>query len=499
MFYTKEQFNDFITCQGCNTIFKDPRSLPCGECMCNNCIKNQTNEGNKQFNCSLCNEMHIVPLNDGFPVCRMMISFMNKEPDGEFKFRVFDEFQNQLKAMKDDLDSYTSKIDNSNSIINEHCEMVKNQIEIKVESIIQQIEKCKEELIQKVDAYETKCKSIVENKKEDFQRTIKETAQLATQYTDYTIKQRIDEIEIIEMKENLNTQRNILTNEIEQFEQIIFDGARVEFNSFESQIESSLIGTINFNFSKIINLECDTDDIKMLNLANNQFLIVENITNSKSRLNLFDKDFNLIGNGELAFSINSLCFNPKENTILCSFFHGKCYFIAVLDQSFNFLNKSYSPNFVSICADSEKVYCLTEYLLNVYILDSNLKFLSSVGQHESNLPFFIDPNVYSEIKVMNKKLIMISENKIRVIDAYTGLEVALIKEKSHQIIIDKDELHMIVYKEHRKYELQTYNSNFKLKSSYLINDTDNIEDCFFSIKDNKVKFIFNKKTFKVSF
>jgi tripartite motif-containing protein 2/3 len=76
MFHITDQMRKAVICQICKQVFVDPRNLPCGHSVCNNCIKPDA-DNESHFKCHCCNEMHILPQN-GFPVSQVMASFLEK-------------------------------------------------------------------------------------------------------------------------------------------------------------------------------------------------------------------------------------------------------------------------------------------------------------------------------------------------------------------------------------------------------------------------------------
>jgi hypothetical protein len=243
MFFTENQIKDKTTCEKCKTIFNDPRSLPCGECLCNKCIVNEVDD-KSEFKCFCCDEMHNVPKN-GFPVNKIVLSFLQMKPNAEIKFNVWEEFKKQLKQMKANLDNLNSSVDSSSEIVNEHCEMVKNQIETRTESLIQQIENYRDVLFKEIDDYEKECRDNIKKEKSNFKEKIREISQLFDEYTQYLNNQNIDENVLIEMNKNAIIQTEALGNEIKKFNAVIFNNNKIKFNYCKQDgIDSTTIGRI---------------------------------------------------------------------------------------------------------------------------------------------------------------------------------------------------------------------------------------------------------------
>jgi hypothetical protein len=60
---------------------------------------------------------------------------------------------------------FNSKVEMSSETLKDHCEIVRNEVEVKTESLIQKIEKNKESLLKQIDNYETDCEMKIKNEK----------------------------------------------------------------------------------------------------------------------------------------------------------------------------------------------------------------------------------------------------------------------------------------------------------------------------------------------
>jgi hypothetical protein len=57
MFYKKEEIDAALRCFICSGILVDPRTLPCNESACHECIRKMSNADN-EFDCSFCSIKH---------------------------------------------------------------------------------------------------------------------------------------------------------------------------------------------------------------------------------------------------------------------------------------------------------------------------------------------------------------------------------------------------------------------------------------------------------
>jgi hypothetical protein len=511
MFYTEKQIEDETTCGKCKTIFDDPRSLPCGECICNKCILNEIdNERMNEFNCFCCGEMHNVPKN-GFPFCKPMLSLLQIKPQGEIKFNVWEEFKTQLKQMKDNLDSLNSNFKLSDEIVNEHCEMVKNQIEIRTESLIQKIENYKEVLFKEVDDYQIECKDNIMKEKSTFEPIIEENTKLFDEYTEYLDKQIIDENVLIQMNQHVITQTKTLEDELKKLNAVIFNNNKIKFNDCEQDdIDSSKIGKIVYEsltsfdltkFSKTIDLKSKITSfssiLKTLVLENGCIVIVYKDTSNYSNICVFDRNLNLMKKSRASLLLNYFMRQPVylnlRDHILVNYYDRDYGYYILLTMNQDLVVQKRSGNcgklYSQLCGNSEKVIGLYEGKLDIY--NSNLELIQTVGQIvHSLLSFYVDDSNIIEVLILNDNYILRRSNNITIVNINSGIQVALIEIKSHQIVTKDNIIYAVVSNKNSEYELKVYNSNGELKNDYkLIGFT---TDYLYSFNGNKIVSSLNK-------
>jgi hypothetical protein len=237
MFFTQDQINDDITCQRCKHLFVDPRCLPCGDCLCFSCIESDDK-------CFFCEQVHSVP-KDGFPISKTIVNLLKKKP--MFKFTLFDEFKNKLDEFKSSLDSFNSKIEMSSETLKDHCDFVRNVVEVKTESLIQKIEKNKELLLKQIDNYETECQMRMKNEKQNIDSNYQKYSNFINEYNNYINNEQVDKTNISKVKTNLLEKRLLLLRTINDFNYIIFNGQKIKFIEYENDsINEYNIGRFTF-------------------------------------------------------------------------------------------------------------------------------------------------------------------------------------------------------------------------------------------------------------
>jgi hypothetical protein len=489
MFFSENQFKDQTTCEKCKTIFENPRSLPCGECICNKCIINGIDDKRRnEFNCFCCGEMHNVPKN-GFPVCKPMVLLLQMKPQVEIKFNVWDEFKNQLKQMKDNLDKLISNVKLSDEIVTEHCEIVKNQIETRTESLIQKIENYKEVLLKEIDDYALECIDNITKEKINFNQQIEQYSKLSDEYTEYLNKQIIDENVLIQMNKDAITQTEALECKIKKLNTVIFNGNKIKFNDCkQDDIDSSKIGEMvyeplySFDLTKCSNpidlkskITSFSSIAKTLVLQNGNVVIVYADTSGCSNICVFDQNYNLKKTSRISALLNPNYPNNNLYNFPNCFNSGNLILINGLDSSSNYyqlftLNQDLvvqirssncSKSYSQICGNSEKIIGLCGGQLDIY--NSNLQLLQTVGQTDNSLPFYVDPSNIIEILIFNDNYILRRSNNIAIVNIVSGVQTNSIDIKSHQMITKDNRIYAVVLNKYNQFELQVYNSTGKLE------------------------------------
>ena len=80
MFYEESIISKFLICKICECKLSDPRVLPCGNSICNNCIDFLINSGENHMKCRFCGKTHQVP-SDGFPSNNELAELVKVKPN----------------------------------------------------------------------------------------------------------------------------------------------------------------------------------------------------------------------------------------------------------------------------------------------------------------------------------------------------------------------------------------------------------------------------------
>jgi len=151
-----EKINDLFNCKICKDVLVDPIILPCGETVC----KAHTDEISKG-KCMLCSGTHIVP-KEGFLENRFAKNQLDLEVN---KINLnFSQFKDYHKIIQD-LNENLKEMEN---YICEYFGELTRQVDLRRETLIEDIHKYSDELIKKIEKLKQDC---VANSKEATQIT----------------------------------------------------------------------------------------------------------------------------------------------------------------------------------------------------------------------------------------------------------------------------------------------------------------------------------------
>ena len=155
MFFEEKVINDHLKCPYCKNVFVDPRMLECGESMCNSCIMLLLNKEKTGLNCILCKEFHEMPKN-GFIKSLRLAKLIDIKPNEVSRSKEASEFKSVLNKIFEKNSAMQTDLKMGKDKIREHCDFVRNEVEVKVESWHQYIDKFHGGFKKTIDEYEKK-------------------------------------------------------------------------------------------------------------------------------------------------------------------------------------------------------------------------------------------------------------------------------------------------------------------------------------------------------
>jgi hypothetical protein len=148
----EKDVKDDLECPICKNRFEIPKNLPCGHLICNLC---EIKILNKTFYCKICNQEHFVP-EKGLPINHFLRKFLINSTFKEINSEAYINTMKCFDRAKSSFQKLKENVKNKETVVKERCELIRNNIDIKAESIINRIQEYRQDLLQQIDKQEKK-------------------------------------------------------------------------------------------------------------------------------------------------------------------------------------------------------------------------------------------------------------------------------------------------------------------------------------------------------
>ena len=257
MFYEEKEINELIICPYCKLRYSDPRLLPCGLSLCFDCIQLLTDYDTNFISCA-CNSTHQIP-NNGFLKNTGISRLAETIPNEVFRSSIVEDFKKNLAEMKQKLDTFRNEVNKGKDKIFEDCGMIKNEIQLKTESLIEVIKLISLGLIKQVDDYEKDCLFNFEKSVGNLNFTNEKLINASDFYlkwSQYLKNYSILEKQILKANEDTNKLLDLLDKQFDEYKSELFGGILIEFRGNNHALNSGFIGSLtydNINLEKAVN------------------------------------------------------------------------------------------------------------------------------------------------------------------------------------------------------------------------------------------------------
>jgi len=157
-----EKLNALFNCKLCKDVLVDPILLPCGETVC----KAHTDDISKG-KCMLCSRTHLVP-KEGFPSNKFAKNQLDlKINEINLNFSQFNDYNKIIQDLNENLKEIEAIRNDPDNYISEYFGELTRQVDLRRETLIEDIQKYSDELIQKIQKLKqdcvTKSKEVMKN------------------------------------------------------------------------------------------------------------------------------------------------------------------------------------------------------------------------------------------------------------------------------------------------------------------------------------------------
>ena len=508
-------------CQQCDKEYDIPKSLPCGNTVCNACLLKTNDE--KIFKCIFCTNDHEIP-KDGFPT--NVILFQLLSISNESSATVFDKNET-LNPSDFDMEKEISEIDsniksfkeNSNSLIKVKFQEIRDEIIARSEFLAKSLYDYTETVLNDIDLYETELMSKFENS-DNFEQKLNDLKS--------EVETKIDNNSLIDVAKSLNNSVKTETDKISKLN--IFDEEMLQYEISNRDLDRELVckfklyDEIKFDktdhkitkFKGIINYKSNDAqavyDYKnfVSSLDNDKIVVGLNMkiksttkptsTNStgycyKLKIIIFNYDGQIVSelpmNNEVHEKFKQLeHFIAHRDYIYCVYVDSNMqYCLKIFNSKFESIKDiKFNSIIKSITINGDSIYVLFN-ILSVDLYDLNFVKLASFGQLiDESEPFYLESA--KEIFIQNDKIYLRLNNdkSIKILERSSGILLKTIEIDLENSILQVNRLSKIVLANRITKKLSIFDENGKLVSENELNTIQNIS-AFLITSDNI--FIFN--------
>ena len=270
MFFEQNQISNVLNCSKCSKEFDEPRMLPCGITVCNECISILTNTkkaNSNLFECAMCLDEHTIP-SKGFPLNKSILTLIGQKPKEVFRGKVVEDFKLNLEIISKKKEQFEFQFNNGIDAIKKHCLNLRCDVHASSEKAILRINELTDSMISEINKYENKCISsfqIANNRlnlheKQSFEQLIKQADKFHTEWKNYLKNLHLDEESVSNANITGLTLLNKLNDDEIKLKSSIYNNNFIEFKANAKEIEKNIIGSINYSkgnkiqFKETINL-----------------------------------------------------------------------------------------------------------------------------------------------------------------------------------------------------------------------------------------------------
>lgn len=260
MFYEESLIENLLKCQQCGQKFNEydqPRILPCGKTICNNCIVRLKHQSlSNAFKCSICSTEHNIPEN-GFIINEIASNLMLLQPKEVYRSEQCEQLKLNLKNLTQLVQELTFDMNNGIDKIKYHCSELRRLVQLSTEEKIQEINNHNDLFIKQIDSYESeRINEYTTNEefKQELNEVIIETNTFLDEKSQYLAQSQITEDKI---RKSIDTSQSLKTKIEEHLCKAkikIFNDILIEFETNKSKVDGQILGTINY---KQLNINCN--------------------------------------------------------------------------------------------------------------------------------------------------------------------------------------------------------------------------------------------------
>ena len=520
MFYEAVVINEHLICPYCKKKFTDPRIVQCSSSFCMQCIELLVKDGENGFKCPVCDEFHEKP-KTGFLLNANLAKLCEIKPNKVERGPLADALNTQLDEMKLKL----NKLSNENNLgvdkIRQYCDLLRNEVQLSSEELIESIKAHNLELIEQINAYEKS--SILDFNKEnkiELDIFVQEMSGFHSKWADYLKEIKLDDTDLKMASTQANKCLSKINKVNEQILDKVFDGNVLKFDENSARIASSIFGTLSFNkgdtkSSSISSLKQhqlpnfsslnEPISVKLLNVGK-IVLAYRAISKKDIKVKIFDENFNQLsericvtGRNFKTFELNAMA---NGSVILCltnltmklskhdksddeENYDNQTDTLSVIkhyDDKLKILNRiCLYYNVCSVDTFENKLYCLSRHGfldMCMHVYDEKLMNLMNIESNPFE-PFYIPCHV-NKVQVCESYFVYRDDSEVVLLDRKSGLVKKRFKFEGNEVLFDSGTSMILAYSnETNKVVGYDFEGESKVMDVNIINPSQSIQfvDC----------------------
>ena len=480
MFYEAVVINEHLICPYCKKKFTGPRIVQCSSSLCTQCIELLVKDGENGFKCPVCDDFHEQP-KTGFLLNANLAKLCEIKPNKIERGPL----ANALNAQLDEMKLKLNKLSNENNLgvdkIREYCDLLRNEVQLSSEELIESIKTHNIELIEQINAYEKS--SILDFNKEnkiELDIFVQEMSGFHSKWADYLKDVNLNDDEL----KTASTQANKYLNKINKVNEKILDKVFDE-NVLKFDEHSAQFGTLSLNKAdtksssssslkqhQLPNFSSLNEPIsvKLLNVGK-IVLAYRAISKKDIKVKIFDENFNQLsericvtGRNFKTFELNAMA---NGSVILCltnltmklskhdksddeENYDNQTDTLSVIkhyDDKLKILNRiCLYYNVCSVDTFENKLYCLSRHGfldMCMHVYDEKLVSLANIESNPFE-PFYIPCHV-NKVQVCESYFVYRDDSEVVLLERKSGLVQKRFKFEGNEVLFDSGTSTILAY------------------------------------------------------
>ena len=259
MFYEVKEIDELVQCPYCKNKYYDPRLVECGASFCMQCIDLLIKEGENGLKCPVCDDFHEKP-KKGYSKNPTLAKLCGMQANEVSRGSLAATLKLQMHELKQNLDELAHKNKFCIERIKEHCDNLRNEVQLSSEELIETIKKHNMDLIDQINAYEkNSTHDFNQENKAKFDNFINDLYAFHTKWIENFKQFNLDDNELKSASTEACKFLEQIKIENEQVLDKVFNGNVLRFNKNSTETNSSMIGSL---------LKADMQHLNAKNLKN---------------------------------------------------------------------------------------------------------------------------------------------------------------------------------------------------------------------------------------